>query len=167
MVPAVTEVVSTPSGAVQFEDLTIDVIRPRDHGHSEDSSIYYLASEKTAHYTDVVEPGDLPHLYFNLGKDMAPKYGQYGDFEYVLEGHVYRMVSDVILHGLGHLRRRSSLASPAHQDPLRQGHNHQPKGMHCKSADDLCMRSDPPLSYWKNGQTLDSSTAYDISSEYH
>ena len=185
-VPAVTEIVSTPSGAVQFEDLTIDVITPRDHGHSEDSSIYYLASEKTAHYTDVVEPGDLPYLYFNLGKDMkavedgmrqlygldwiyfngghgevgkkqdvalqleyiadlraallkafqtfnmgdyvdpakhpiativnatralteavskdmAPKYGQYGDFEYVLEGHVYRMVSDVFLHGLGHL----------------------------------------------------------------
>ena len=185
-VPAITELVSTPNGAVQFEDLAIEVITPRDHGHSEDSSIYLMASEKTAHYTDVVEPGDLPYLYFNLGKDMqaveegmrqlqgldwtylngghgevgkkhdvalqlgyiadlraavlkafqtfnmgdyvdpakhpiatvvnatralteaarkdmAPKYGQYGDFEYVLEGHVYRMVSDVILHGLGHL----------------------------------------------------------------
>ena len=185
-VPAITELVSTPTGTVQFEDLTIEVITPRDHGHSEDSSIFLLAAEKIAHYTDVVEPGDLPYLYFNMGKDiqaveegmrqlqgldwtylngghgevgkkhdvsaqlgyiadlraavlkalptfnfgdyvdpakhpiasivgatrgmaeivskdMAPKYGQYGDFEYVFEGHVYRMLSDIILHGLGHL----------------------------------------------------------------
>ena len=185
-VPAVTEVVATPEGRVQFEGLTIDVITPQDHGHSEDSSIYALTSEQTVHYADVIEPGDLPYLYYNMGKDMkavedamrqvlamewvflngghgevgkkhdvemqlayiadmrsamfaaletfdmrdhidpakhpiaaivgatqalaeaiekdmAPKYGQYGEFEYVLEGQVYRMVSDLFLHGTGHL----------------------------------------------------------------
>ena len=185
-VPAVTEVVATPRGTVQFEGLTIDVITPRDHGHSEDSSLYHLAEEGVVHYTDIVDPGNLPYLYFNFGKDLkavedglrqlheldwvfmngghgevgkkhdvalqldyiadlraaalkayqtfdvrdyaapdkhyiatitdsvrtltkavradlAPKYGQYGDFEHVLEDHVYRMVSDVMLHGLNHL----------------------------------------------------------------
>ena len=185
-VPAVSEIVATPRGTIRFEDLTIDVITPRDHGHSEDSSIFFLTSEKVAHYADAVEIG-LPFFYFNLGKDMkavedtisqfmnmdwvfyngghgavgkkhdlalqleyiadvrnavleafdeypmadffdpndhsfaqvakwldagsayvkkklAPKYGHYGEFEYFVYGHTYRIASDFVFHGMNHLK---------------------------------------------------------------
>ena len=69
-VPAVTELIKTPTGQIQFETLTIDVITPRDHAHSEDSSIYWFKQQRLAHYADFLTPGKIPFYNFSSAKDM-------------------------------------------------------------------------------------------------
>ena len=90
--------------------------------HDVELQLEYIADVRTAvleaieahPIADLIDPEDhsyaLVDKWLDIGsayvkKKLAPKYGHHREFEYLVYGHTYRMVGDLILHGMNHLQK--------------------------------------------------------------